>query len=92
MGTAGVPVGNQGAEANTVGVQNQQSYCRVYINSLPSPLLWLEQYLLKQYRFIDLPSVAARAKLDCGCSVINSETGTHDERQERMRRNTDAGL
>lgn len=86
------PGGESESRSEFVGVQNRQSYCRVYINSLPSPLLWLEQYLLKQCRFIDLPSVAAQAKLDCGCSVINSETEAHDERREAMCRNTDAGV
>lgn len=43
------PGGESASRREFVGVQNQQLQMRVYINSPSSPLLRLEQYLLKQY-------------------------------------------
>ena len=44
------PGGESESRREFVGVRNQQLLMRVYINSPSSPLLRLEQYLIKQYR------------------------------------------
>lgn len=93
-GNSWCPGGESESWREFVGVQNQQLLMRVYINSPSSPLLRLEQYLLKQYRSAPpaCQVLLPRQKLGCGFSVINSETEMHDGRREAMCTNTDAGM